>query len=677
MPAGVPLPTGRRRLAAARSVVLARFGREGTVAAWGGPAAAVIAELRYTQRAWGPRPVAGDDVMAHVLRAQWGIGHVWLHGHLDGFLPTFAAGYQEFLFFGPGFTAVIAVLRAVTLWQLSTVGAMKVLAIASLVFFPIAVSFLARSYGLSRRAAGIAAVLCLLVNNPFGVGLSAVFGPFLVPQQLGAILACVCIGGVLRMMTEPGPRWIVVVATSAALILVTHIITAFIVIAVLVLTLPTLIVTDRPSRRALARIALGALGAVGLAGFWFIPFLVHRGLHGPVTTWATPRLVRRLSDVVAGRYLLRPVVGGVLLGGAVLALGRVVRRRRWALALVAVPVGFVALCRALVWVSPNNEIAIQLENRGIGFAAVIGTFSLAAVLGWLARLGAGRMAGYLADAVGVTAAVVLVAATSGPWINIAGQQPVPSPGLAGAARFLRTWLPPGARIAEVRQYPQDVAAAGGVQHPDFFLASATGHPTLNEFNVESTSATAVAFTAEHLLLYGADGAADDLAKYGVAAIVSTSAETTRDLGASERLRDVWHASGWTVMEVVPQEDRPAPATLLWTEGASSARVDAGATDPSRLRLVVTAPAPTSGSVAVAWSPRWRLRVDGRRVRARRSPDGLVAVDLPAGRSVVELRWTGDPWAGVGLVMSALTGVVGLAAVGGARRADRRKPRVGA
>ncbi|HVM63400.1 MAG TPA: hypothetical protein VMU14_00970, partial [Acidimicrobiales bacterium] len=190
------LRPGPRRPGALRrgaDAVAARAREEGTLAAWGGQAAAVATVLYYTRHAWGARAAAGDDVMAHLARARWGIGHLWLHGHLDGFFPAFAGGYQEFLFYGQGFTALLGLVRLLSFGLLSTSGAMKAVTLASLAAFPLAVAFLARSLGLTRRAAGVAAVLSVLVNNPFGVGLSAVFGPALVPQQVAAILACLCI----------------------------------------------------------------------------------------------------------------------------------------------------------------------------------------------------------------------------------------------------------------------------------------------------------------------------------------------------------------------------------------------------------------------------------------------------------------------------------------------------
>jgi hypothetical protein len=633
----------------AAHVVAARAREEGTAAAWGGPAVAVAAVLYYTRQAWGGRSAAGDDVMAHLVRANWGIDHLWLHGHLDGFLPAFAAGYQEFLFYGQGFTALLALVRLVTFGQLSTAGAMKVVTIASLAAFPLGVAFLARSLGLTRRAAGIAAVLSLLVNNPFGVGLTAVFGPALVPQQVAAILACFCIGAVLRTLAAPELRWTVLAAVTAALIVVTHLITVFIVLALLAVIVPALLLTDRPTRATAAHLAVAGAGAAGLSAFWLVPFIAHRNMHGPVTTWATPSLASRFQAIMHGDYLLRPHVAAVVLIGGAFAVVRVGRGRRWAVALVLAPPGFLVLCRLALHRYPGNEIAVQLENRGIGLAAVIATFGLAAMLAW-----GTRRAGTTGDVIGVGLAVYLLVATFGPWKSIAAQQPVPSAGLKDAAAEVARVVPAAGRFAEVRQYPDDVNASGGVQHPDFWLAWESGRDSLNEFNVESTRAVEPAFVPEHLLDNTPAEDASDLARLGVSAVVATNPKAAAYLEASPRLQPIWAEDGWTVLSVAGVAGYPAPASFLSTAGPATATRSG---PPDHLRLVVDAPAATPATLAVAWSPRWVATVNGRRVPARATADGIVSVTVPAGRSVITLAWSGDPWAGVGLLISALTVLV--------------------
>jgi uncharacterized membrane protein YfhO len=63
---------------------------------------------------------------------------------------------------------------------------------------------------------------------------------------------------------------------------------------------------------------------------------------------------------------------------------------------------------------------------------------------------------------------------------------------------------------------------------------------------------------------------------------------------------------------------------------------------------------TSATVAVAWSPKWHGRIDGRPVALGHTDDGLITVRLPAGRSTLDLAYEPDGWDHLGVAVSALT-----------------------
>ena len=111
------------------------------------------------------RPPHGEDVMAYLVRADFALPHLVAHGRLDGWFPRFYLGYQEFLFNGPGVAWAMGAARGMTLGALSNAGALKVVGVMSFAALPVAMAFLARSLGLGRLAAGIAAVLSLLVSS--------------------------------------------------------------------------------------------------------------------------------------------------------------------------------------------------------------------------------------------------------------------------------------------------------------------------------------------------------------------------------------------------------------------------------------------------------------------------------------------------------------------------------
>jgi hypothetical protein len=636
-------------------VVLDRLAGQGAVAAYGGPVAAVALALRFTSGAWGGRSASGDDVMAHVMRTHWGIDQLLLHGRLDGWMPSFALGYQEFLFFGPGFTWILALLRLVTFGFLSDAGALKVLTIGSFVTFPLAVVFLARSYGLSRRAAGLAAPLSLLISNPFGIGLSAVFQVALVPQQVGAIFACLSLGAVLRTVAAPRGRWTLLAALSSSALLVTHVISVFIVALLVVVSVPTLLLTDRPRGKAAGYLAWAALGTIGLSSFWLVPFLAHRNLHGPVTTWATPPLAGRLGDIFKGNYLVPAHVALIVVAGMLFAVARVSRNRRWAMALVTAPVGYVAVSRLALHRYPGNEIAIQIENRGMGYVAVIALFGLAAGLAWVTR-----RAAVVGDVIAVAAAVALVMATTGPWRHVAAQQPPGSPQIHHAAAIIATVVPPGARYAEVREFPADVQASGGLSHPDFWLAWASGRPALNEFNVESSSTPTPAFLPEHLLDQPASVDADALARLGVTDVVTTTEGARTHLISSARFRELWREAPFAVLAVTAGAGQPDPASLLSAVPGGAAPLSAHLVRAGAEHLTMAADASlaTAVTVAVAWSPKWHARVDGHAVALGHTSDGLLELALPAGRSTIDLQFSEDVWDHLGVALTALTLTLG-------------------
>lgn len=204
-----------------------RFARLGPGAEWTGLAvalfAAVLLGLWLTAGAWGPRPPSGEDTIPHLLRAQFALRNLLPHFRIDGWDPTFILGYQEFLFIGPGLTWAVGLVRVLSFGLLSVAGAFKVVFIGSFVVLPLSVAFFGRSFGLSRRASGLAAILTLAVNNPFGgVGLQGLFNVGLAVHQFGAIFFFLTLGCVLRLIQTPRMRWVIATGAAGAALLVSH-----------------------------------------------------------------------------------------------------------------------------------------------------------------------------------------------------------------------------------------------------------------------------------------------------------------------------------------------------------------------------------------------------------------------------------------------------------------------
>jgi hypothetical protein len=629
--------------------------------AWAGPVVAVVVALWETRHSWGRLPPAGSDTMALLIRTKYGLGQLLGRGHLDGWLPAFGVGYQEFLFYGPGMTLFIGFARLCTLGFLSDAGAYKVVAVGSFCVFPLAVAWLARSMGLSPQGAGVAAILSLLVDNPFGVGLEGIYQNSLVAQQLAAALVFIVLGGALRTLVEPRRRITVFTGVAFSLLLVTHIISTVILGLLLVLAMPTVLFTDRPSGRALRELGVAALIGVGGAAFWLLPALAHRDLRGVVATWATPPLDQRLKAIWSGAYLFTPHVALVVVAAWLYGLWRLTRNRRWAVTVLCLPFAYVLLCRFLLHRYPTNDLTIEIENRGIGMAAVIATFPLAelgaTLLGRLRTIG---------NVVLVIGAAAFALGTLGALAQVPAEMAAASPATQAASVELRDVVPPGARFAEVREFPQDQEVTG-VVHPDYWLAEMSGRWALNQFNPESSSSPA-GFTPEHLLDHTPAQDVNALARLGVADVVSTVPASTAYLEADPDFHPIWSDPPITILTLRAPAGQPAPASLLATSAPARARLVGAA--PAHLIIAVKASKPVLASVAVACSPKWHASVNGHTVVLSDTPDGLCQVRLPAGASRLSLRFSADGWDHLGLAVSVLS-VVGVV-VPWVRRCRRRR-----
>lgn len=675
---------------------------------------AVSLALWLTAGVWGDRPPAGEDTLGHLVLTQFAVDELFLRGKIDGWQPRFMLGYELFLFFGPGFAWTVAALRALSLGQLSTLGAFKLVDIGSFVTFPLAVAFLARSFGLSRSAAGIAAILTLAVNSPFGgVGLHGLFAVGLVLHQLGAIWLCLSLGGVLRLVSSPDWRWTVFTGASMAALVLTHAKSAGILAVFATIILLTVIVRHgaarvcaeqvlvlgrkrlralvrREVRAELARIGLAAEGttvgetdhrpapdvvlsrtafvhllaagwvALGLTALYVIPLLAHHDLMGELPGWPKPPLVDRLRSIWRGESLLRPDVAPIVVAGGFAALLRVFERRPYALALVVTPFAYIAFAHWAVEQWPGSVIAAQLPQRGLGLAGMLAMLPLAAML---AR--GGRLLGKAGQATAIAAAIAIIVLPLGPWREAARQMPDPVPQMRAAAVELRELVPPGARFATQRDYPGEIRRTG-VINPDRWLAWASGRNSLNVFSLESSQTGRAALSPEHFDEQPPQVTAEQMARYGVTHVVTVSDTTAQVLTGSPHLSRVWHASPLAIFAVESEPGQPDPGALITADAPIRARLRHFA--EGHVQIDVVSGETTRANVAVAWSPKWHARLDGEAVSLRKADDGLLELDLPPGTNRLTLEFHPDLWDRLGLAVSVATliGLIWLTA--------RRRPR---
>lgn len=621
-----------------------------------------------TAGAWGPGPVNGDDTMAQLVRNEAGL-QLLGHGRLDGWFPRFMLGHQLFLFFGPGFTLVLGALKLATFGLLSTAGAYKAAGMFGVALLSPAALFLSRSLGLRRPEAAAASVLVLAIDNPFGLGLAGTYVIGLVPHQVAGSFFCVGLGCLARTLDDPRRRWVVAGAASLVALALTHLISALVLVVFLPLLLGGRLLAGRVPWRGLTRAAVTGATAAGLAAFWLIPLAVHRDLQGPVTAWATPPIGERLAALARGEILWSRPFAVIAVTGMVVCAATAWRRRRWAGFLALGPAAYLAVAH-LVADRLDGGVALQLANRGLGYAGLLAALAAGAAVGAGVRVGARALtsrrrppAHRLASddhglARAVAAAViagVLVVGTTGDGRDVVGTQRAPTAAMARTAEVLARVVPSTGRFATERDFPNEIAATGTV-HPDLWLAATSGRNTLNLFNPESSPSDA-GFAAEQIGTESPAVTATTLGRYGVTHVVTVRPDTPQLLVVSPAFRLVARHGDLAVFAIAAEESDPAPGLITAAE-ASTARVtsDTRAAGAEALEVAVTATAATPVVVALSWSPKWRATVDGATVPTREGAHGVVSLDVPEGHHVVALRFRTDGWDRLGLAVSGLTAI---------------------
>ncbi len=653
--------------------------QDGRLARLGGPLLAVVLALWLTAGVWGARPPAGIDTLGHLVLSEFSIDHIFAEWQLDGWQPRFNLGYEAFLFLGPGFYWAVGLVRLLSLGLFSAAGAFKVVVIASFVALPLAVAFLARSFGLSRRAAGIAAILALAVNSPFGIGLQGLFGVGVVLHQFGAIFLFLALGCILRLLADPGPRSSMFAAATLAALVISHarsvsvLAGILLVLFVAVLTaraLPSLIVvqpgpwwyesgfitpgtreprpkeearlfSDRVVRHLLAAVAL----AFAFACFYLVPLLAHRDLRGPWVGWATPGFGGRLSQIWHGQLLFGPALALAVLAGWVFALVARQRLRPYGLALALTPLIYLAVAHWAVRQWPGHLFA-QLPERSLGYLGVLAVLPLAALLAHVSRRW-----GWLGDAGALALAAALVVVSLGPSRDVARQLEDPIPQMHEAARQLRRLVPDHARFATERDYPDEIDRTGA-SNPYHWLAWASGRNTLNIFGIEYSPAAGPASEPDDFSDKAPEAVAESVSRLGVTHVVAVSDEWAERLGSSPRFTEVWRWSPLAIFAVSAGGGQPDPSALITFDAPGQARL-VGA-QPNHLAIQIEPDRATRATVPISWSPKWHALLDGEPVTLRKSSSGLIELDVPAGSARLILEFGPDWWDRLGGVITLAT-----------------------
>lgn len=628
---------------------------------------------------WSDGPPVGGDTIAHLIRAEYAINQFVLNGRLDGWQPSFALGYQQHLFIGPVLSWCVAMVQGLSLGMLSTVTSFKVAIFLLFAALPLAAGYLARSFGLSRPTSGIAAILSLAVSSPFGgFGLNGLFDVGLTVNLAGAVILCLALGAMMRLMVKPSAYRALLGGVLFALLAATHGISLILAVAILPVLLMLTVMESQmqlwlstsrlsafqsrlirycgtsacePNRLRvtpipqLARwVGLSALVAIALSAWIVIPLLVHYNLRGILTGWAHTPFLQRLSDIWNGHILFRNGVSVWVAIGLVYGLWRVICGRPLALVLVLAPLAFLCLGEVFTVFAPENVVSQQIPNRGLGLAGLLSVFPLAALMTTTARV-MGKFQNFCSVIIG-SIFIILAMGDIRPMVR-----PVtPTPVALEAAAELRNLVPDGARYAMQRDFPAEIGTVG-MSHPDFWMAWQSKRNTLNVFNVESSTTPTPAYAPDSMTTLPPDQVADDLSRYGVTHILLVNMEKAAMLLTAPRFKLVWQNAPLAIVSVIPRDGQPSPSSLLATQCPAQARLISS--DPEKLSISVTMTKPCSATIAVAWSPKWVASLDGTPIKLNRTQEGLLTLSLPAGTHIISIAFQQDIYDKLSILVSAL------------------------
>lgn len=615
------------------------------LAMWVGVGLATLATAWLTRGAWSLAPVAGGDVMFHVMRADVGIDQLLAGGQIHGWSPRMYLGTDLFLFYGPGFVWMMALVRLLTVGLLDNGAALTAVTILSFLALPASVAFLARSLRFSPRVAGISALLTPLVSSMFGVGFQAVFGIGLVTQQAGAVLWILGLGCLVRLLQEGRRRLIALTAILFALHAITSPVSMSSLLVAALIALATIPGWPIP-RPVIKGVLVSGFAALGLVAFWAIPAVVHRDLSGVPTYWGKIH-VHELAGMIFSGRLLYPVGVGVAIVVSLLWLARTkhfAARFLWITPLVYLALEAIAMTGPL----RNVLVAAFRNHRALGLVGLI----LLVPLGWAVDQVWARYDPHQLSRYGIAVFLLLfgfIVLLRPERLDNPRPQDEPIPQASQAAEVLRTSIPDGGRFAYVPE--GNHWAALGVQSPNLWLAQVSGRNLLNGTGLETTRGGRGLGVAHDVSEVSPEKSSRALIELGTTHLVTVTPELARRLEDSGLFKVLWEADPLAVLEVLPSVHGD-PAWGLTGTGVTSARPLR--VEPDNLMYIVESDLQTQVDLAIAWSPHWQVRVNGTVVETSPTSDWRTRVQVPPGQSVLDLRYQIDTPEQLGLGVTLVT-----------------------
>jgi hypothetical protein len=393
---------------------------------------------------------------------------------------------------------------------------------------------------------------------------------------------------------------------------------------------------------------------------WLYPFVENRHLAGRAATWVPPTFHEQIADVLRGHRLYDSALANVVIAGWLFVVVIALRGRRSGLLPCAIAAGSIVSVHVVRGLYPG-DVTSQMPWRAVTSIGVIALIPagimIASVTDWFGDLlqlldrrvgkvaSLGRHRALVAEVIGVAICVGLVFGID-QRASLSGDLTEPIPEMRQTALLLHTLVPATGRFAVEEDFPAEIARLGVIA-PARWLAWASGRDELNLFNPElNRVAAGLAMREIHS---GEPGLAEHLATFGVTHIVSTSDETALRLAQNSNLT-LLETRGPLRIWQTKVTDRVDPRALLAVDtGALTASYERKSNEHPR--VVVDVSARTTVGIAIAYSPRWKVTVDGRTVTPQVYGDGRLKLELDAGHHDIGLDYRTDWRTVAGAIMS--------------------------
>ena len=631
--------------------------------------------------AWIVRPLfdtgypSSWDGAAHFVRLK-AMAELFLpHGRTDGWCPYWYNGFVPFLFYPNLFFVLAGSLYHLLGRLVPLLLIFKLFTASAYALLPPAMYVMARCYRFTRFAALCAALCTLAVSAPHGIGLQALFIIGLVPQSFALPLFLLGLGG-FHLSVTVGGRLLPMSAILCALVIQTHFISGVYLALACSVYLVIACLTHRRPRRTLRRAMGTGLLTAAISAATLFPMMVHASLRGPGTGWGDFAFFR---DFFQGSYF-----GGRWINWLALCFVVFLRRRRFEetfLAILSVLTLPFALGLIRTWVPIVDNFLLQvLRSRGFAYLGLLVALFAGGASDSIRRSVVGYFSTRLGQNVKRKWSLQCVS-----WVVVAALIGLLLAGTIARIDTLKSWIqvdahyntPEKWHYLEAYHWIRDHAPQPAVigfddrfkefGNPGYNQMASRVVLEANRFSLPGNQIEATrAHNAEvlsHLHDWDTGRIYRALVRYNVSFILTWVEDVKANLQNSPHYALVHQNPKVQIWAVQGHEFRFASG-----EGIA---VDTLDFQPEQVTWTLTSDGDHGPvTLAVAYHPNWKARLNGARISIRETEDHLMEVLIPRGTSTLTLVFRRTWWETLLVVISISTFGVSLSLWLRGRRSGR-------